>query len=81
MKRGRRLGTTLHTSRSSGNLILKAEGDIKIGDTVLDGKGKKVGTVFDLFGPVSSPFAAVRPTIDDPDRYAGRPLFLKRSRR
>lgn len=78
-KRG--LGTTSHLSSSSGNLILKAESDVRIGEAVLDRGGKRVGTVFDLFGPVSSPFVAVRPMVDDPERYVGEPLFLGRPKR
>ncbi len=77
----RRLGTTLHVSRSSGNLILRAERRARIGDAVLDRGGRRVGTVFDLFGPVSSPFVAVRPGVDGPERYVGEPLFLGRSKR
>jgi len=77
----RLLGTTLHLSRSSRNLILKAENKVKMGEAVLDSVGKRIGTVFDLFGPISNPFVAVKPGIDDPERYVGEPLFLGRSRR
>lgn len=76
-----RLGTALHLSSSSGNLILKAESNVRIGDIVLDGDGKKVGSVFDLFGPVSSPFVAVKPRADTPERYVGEHLFFERRRR
>lgn len=76
----RPLGTTLHQSGSSGNLILKAENKARLGDTVLDREGRKVGTVFDLFGPVSNPYVAVKLGIDDPERYNGEPLFLGKSR-
>jgi len=75
------LGTASHLSNSSKNLILKAENKAKIGDPVLDNDGKRIGAVFDLFGPVSNPFVAVRPEIDDAERYVGKPLFLGRTRR
>jgi len=74
----RLLGTTSHISSSSKNLILKAENEVNIGRAVLDRKGKRVGTVFDLFGPVSNPFVAVKPEIDDPEKCVGEPLFLGR---
>jgi len=75
------LGTTSHLSSSSGNLILKAENKAKIGDAVLDSVGKRIGNVSDLFGPVSNHFVAVKPGIDDPERYVGEPLFLRGSKR
>ena len=81
MRSKRKLGTVLHLSSSSGNLILKAESNVRIGDAVHDDDGKKVGTVFDLFGPVSKPFMAVKPRVDDPERYVGEPLFWGRRRR
>jgi RNA-binding protein len=76
-----RVGTALHISRSSGNLILKAENNVKIGDPVLNGSGKKVGLIFDIFGPVKTPFISVRPRIKDPEKLVGEPLFLGRSKR
>ena len=81
MKSKRRLGTVLHASSSSGNLILKAETTVRIGETVLDSRGRKVGTIFDLFGPVSNPFTAVKLEIDEPGRYVCETLFLGRPRR
>lgn len=81
MESKRMLGTTSHLSSSSGNLILKAENKAKIGDAVLDSVGKRIGTVSDLFGPVSNHFVAVKPGIDDPKRYVGEPLFLRGSKR
>ncbi|KON30467.1 hypothetical protein AC482_03835 [miscellaneous Crenarchaeota group-15 archaeon DG-45] len=75
-----RLGAALHVSSSSGNLILKAEGKIRIGDAVYDGDGAKVGTVFDIFGPVSTPFVSVKPRVNAPERYVGAPLFSSRGR-
>jgi RNA-binding protein len=79
MRSRQRLGTVLHVSSSSGNLILKADGSVKIGDVVVDGRGKKIGSVFDLFGPVSAPFVAVRPRVESPEKCVGEPLFVGRS--
>lgn len=73
-----KLGTVLHLSNCSGNLILKAERKIRIGDKVFDDDGKKIGIVFDLFGPVSNPFVAVKPRIGDAGRYIGGSLFLRK---
>ncbi len=55
-----RLGRALHLS-SSGKIIVKVENTPKIGDKVVDENLKVVGEVFDIMGPVSSPYAAVKP--------------------
>jgi len=78
MKSRIRLGTALHLSSSSGNLILETDEEAKIGEDVLDSAGKKVGTIFDLFGPLSNPFVAVKPRIDNPERLLGEDLFLRK---
>lgn len=81
MKSRRGLGTVSHLSRSSGNLILEAEAKVKIGEPTFAEGGRQVGVVFDLFGPVTKPFVAIRPRVMDPERYIGEPLFLERKKR
>jgi rRNA processing protein Gar1 len=75
MKKGSRIGTVMHISRSSGNLILESSRNAKIGETVTDSKGKRVGVVFDVFGPVGSPYASVRTRIKNPEHLIGAELF------
>jgi rRNA processing protein Gar1 len=70
-----KLGEVLHRSGSSGHLIVKLETETRIGEPVYDGKGGRVGTVFDIFGPVDAPFASVR-TRGDEDESAHKALFL-----
>jgi RNA-binding protein len=77
MKPSRRLGKVLHISSNSGNLILKAEAIASIGEPVTDGGERPVGRVFDIFGPVSSPFIAVRPESDKPEKLIGRYLYIR----
>jgi len=72
-----RVGTVLHMSRSSGNLILESENDIKIGDIITDARGKRVGTVFDVFGPVKRPYFSVRTKVSTPERLQGEALFVR----
>ncbi len=76
MKSRNRLGSALHLSSSSGNLILEAETEVRIGESVFDERGRMVGTVFDLFGPVSGPFVAVKPRITDAESLLGQAFFL-----
>lgn len=65
----------MHLSPSR-NIIVKIENTPKIGETVVDENLKPVGTVFDIFGPVASPYAAVRPTARDPEKLANKKLYV-----
>jgi len=78
----RRIGKVLHVCRS-GEMIVRAEGDLvpRIGDRVLGPDLRQVGVVIDVFGPVASPYVAVRPLVDDPSRLVGRILYVGRRRR
>ena len=69
-----RIGHVLHVS-SSRNVILKAENVPRIGDKVVDENLKSVGTVFDVFGPTSSPYVAVKPNVKDPHRFVNSILY------
>lgn len=80
MKAKDRVGIVSHISKSSGNLILRAERDVNIGDTILDSKGKRIGNIFDVFGPVEAPFLAVKSRIKDPEKLIGKGLFLGRKK-
>jgi len=75
-----RIGFVLHIS-SNGNLILKAENAPRIGDKATDENLRPVGTVFDVFGSVSNPYVAVRPTVDEPSQFVQRVLYAVPSER
>ena len=45
----------------SHNIIVRVENIPRIGEVVFDKNLKSIGKVFDLFGPVSSPYAVVKP--------------------
>ena len=81
MRKGSRIGTVMHISRSSGNLILESSRNAKIGETVTDSKGKRVGVVFDVFGPVDNPYSAVRTRLKNPERLIGAELFSGQMRK
>ncbi len=61
-----RIGCVLHIS-SSKNAVIKAEKPPRIGDKVVNEKMEPVGMVFDIFGPVSSPYVSVKTHTEDPD--------------
>jgi rRNA processing protein Gar1 len=62
-------------------MIMKVENISRIGETVVDENLKPVGKVFDILGPVSSPYAAIRPTIRDPGKLVNRPVYVIPSKR
>jgi len=69
-----RIGCVLHVS-SNKNVILKAENLPRIGDKVVDERLKPVGTVFDIFGPTSAPYVAVKPNLEDAHHLVNRVLY------
>ena len=70
-----RIGQVLHVSKTK-NLILKAENIPRIGDKVSNEKLKSVGTVFDVFGPTSSPYVAVKPHIQSTKQFINQILYV-----
>ncbi len=75
-----RLGLILHMSPTR-NIIVKLENMPRIGETVVDENLKSIGRVFDILGPVSSPYAAVRPVIQNAEKYINRMLYAIPSKR
>jgi RNA-binding protein len=65
----------------SRNVIIKIENIPKIGETVVDENLKPVGKISDVFGPVSSPYAAVKPTIREPEKLTNKMLYVLPSKR
>jgi len=74
-----RLGRVLHISPSR-NVIIKIENMPKIGETVVDENLKTVGKVFDIFGPVSSPYTTIKPTTREPEKLTNKMLYVLPSR-
>jgi len=63
------LGSVLHLSKSN-KLVVKGsfKAPPKIGDPVYDGKSRVIGLVYDVVGPVSSPYILIKPSSEiDPD--------------
>ena len=60
----------------SKNVIVKAEKVPKIGTEVVDENLTVVGKVFDIIGPVSAPYAVVKPTINEPVKLLNKPMYL-----
>jgi RNA-binding protein len=70
-----RLGRVLHITPSR-NIIVKIENLPKIGENVVDEDLKNIGKVFDILGPVSSPYAVVKPAIREIKKLANKVLYV-----
>jgi RNA-binding protein len=60
----------------SKNIIVKSEQAPRIGSEVVDENLNIVGKVFDIIGPISSPYAVVKPTIREPAKLLDKQLYL-----
>jgi len=60
----------------SRNIIVKVEKVPRIGETVVDENLKPVGKVFDLIGPLSSPYALVKSSIKEPEKLVNARLYV-----
>jgi len=48
----------------------------KIGDTVVNENLKPIGKILDIFGPVSSPYTSIKPTMQEIDTLADKMLYV-----
>ncbi len=69
-----RIGCVVHIS-SNRNMILKADNVPQIGNQAINENLRSVGTVSDVFGPITNPYVAVRPSVDDPNSYVNHVLY------
>jgi RNA-binding protein len=65
----------------SKNIIVKTEKAPKIGSEVFDENLKVVGKVFDIIGPVSAPYAVVKPTVSEPAKLVSKAVYLLLSKK
>ena len=75
-----RLGKVMSVTPSQ-NLVVRTEKAPKIGAAVVDENLKVIGKVFDVIGPVSSPYAIIRPTVKQPEQLSNRQLYLLLSKK
>lgn len=75
-----RLGRVLSVTPSQ-NIVVKLDKAPKMGAAVIDENLKVVGKIFDIIGPVSSPYAVIKPSVKDPEKLANRQLYMSPSRK
>ena len=74
------LGRGMHRSKGNKNLIITLSGEVRIGQPVSDKDGKPLGKIFDIFGPISAPYASIK--LDEGvelGKVAEKPVFLGRA--
>ena len=80
-----RLGKVSNVTPSR-NIVVKTENPPKIGFEVVDENLNVVGSVFDIIGPISAPYAVIKSSIREPEKLVNKPVYLllsktKRSKR
>jgi RNA-binding protein len=75
-----RLGKVLSVTPSQ-SIVVKIDKPPKMGAAVIDENLKVVGRIFDIIGPVSSPYAIVKPSVKDPEKLTNRQLYVSPSKR
>ena len=75
-----RLGKVLSVTPSQ-SLVVKIDKPPKLGSAVIDENLKVVGKVFDIVGPVSSPYAVIRPSVQNPEKLTGKQLYVSPSKK
>jgi RNA-binding protein len=75
-----RLGRVLSVTPSK-NIVVKIDKPPKMGIAVIDENLKMVGRVFDVVGPVSSPYAVVKPSVKNPEKLANIQLYVSPSKK
>lgn len=73
----KRLGKILHLSKSRSLIVkLASKPSINIGSNVLDSKLREIGVIQDVFGPVASPYVAIKPSSADPSSLIGKIAYV-----
>jgi len=57
-------------------MITKIENIPRIGETVVDENLKTVGKILDIFGPVSSPYATIKPATRELEKLTNKMLYV-----
>ncbi|HII60708.1 Gar1/Naf1 family protein [Pyrococcus horikoshii] len=76
----KRLGKVLHYAKQ-GLLIVRSTWIPSLNDPVIDKDLKLVGIVKDVFGPVKMPYVAIKPKVENPEKYVGQVLYIDEKRK
>ena len=60
----------------SRNIIIRIDNVPKIGEAVVNENLKPIGKILDIFGPASSPYASIKPRIQEIEKLADKMLYV-----
>jgi RNA-binding protein len=75
-----RLGKVLSVTPSK-NIVVRIDKPPKMGVAVIDENLNTVGRIFDIIGPVSSPYAVIKPSTKDPENLVSKQLYVSSSKK
>lgn len=75
-----RLGKVLVVTPSQ-SLVVKPDKPPRLGAVAIDENLRVVGKIFDIIGPVSSPYAVIKPSVKNPEKLAHKQLYVSSSRK
>ncbi len=76
-----RLGRVTKVTPSQNIVVKLDKTPPNMGMPVIDENLKVVGKVFDIIGPVSSPYAVIRPSLKNPENLVNRQLYVSPSKK
>jgi len=75
----KKIGEVLHLSHDK-KLVIKLSMVPPLYITVYDYAMKRLGILYDVIGPISSPFGLVKPdrnVLEDPEKFKGKAVYVR----
>ncbi|HEW93473.1 H/ACA RNA-protein complex protein Gar1 [Candidatus Geothermarchaeota archaeon] len=76
----KKAGKILHYTKYKV-FVIEADSKVIPNTYLIDDRGRKIGLVVDVIGPVSKPYLVVKPLIKDPEKYVGKEVYYTREKR
>ena len=76
----RKAGKIIHYTKY-GVFVIEAVSKVIPDTYLIDDKGRKIGIVIDVIGPVNKPYLVVKPLVYNPEKYVGKEIYYMRERR
>ena len=61
--------------------VVEADKKVILNTYIVDDKGRRIGIVTDVIGPISKPYLVVKPLVENPEKYIGKEVYYIRERR
>ena len=73
-------GKILHYAKNK-MFVIEAEDKILPETILISSRGKKIGKVVDVIGPINKPYLVVKPLVENPEKYVGGEAYYVKRRR